>query len=470
MYTNNIENTIIRLQLTVFYYTANRLTMNFEKLFNQQPKNNIFDSILSEYCIKLTDFRAEGLYPRSPLFNKYITQYLLLDLQKFLAQKMAKMEASGAQLELCDEMIIITQRSQPVVVIYQTTQQICCLGLIPKYSKFVLDTFQAIQENICSNKLNAHLLSLIPNKWGKSRYLSRDALYKSKLISRGFVRPPVLFEYDLIGTSVIGKLNNIDLSKLFGHQIFVHGGIEAIKHDFTNIIRFIFGPVVMHRAELRLADGTLVVVYYTQAFSFDTRVTMQNIGVIANPDGTVKLCDGTCMKKIDVGEENVKAHNRGSVLSNDDLTCDGMMPAHFNIFAMLWELLSIRDAKETLDMFEQVFDCSVDEAQHEFIKIDRVLANRLLDRKTQKDGRRSNGELKVFKHNSVDVCKFDGFGDGEKEKFIRISSGVLRECIFMLKPLAGSGLLKIPTESEQMETVKNLLVLRRKKCCVYTDN
>ena len=453
------------------YYTANRLTMNFEKLFNQQPKNNTFDSILNQYCIKLTDFRAEGLYSRSPLFSKYITHHLLLDLQRVLKLKMAKMGTCGAQLELCEEMIIISQHSQPIAVIYQSTPQICCLGLMPRYSKLVLDTFQAIQENICSNKLNDHLLNMIPNKWGELGLLLKDALYDCKMIGRKFVRPPVLFEYDLIGTSAIGKLNNIDQSKLFGHQIFVHGGIEAMKRDFTNSIRFIFGPVVVHRAELRIGDDT-VVVYYTQAYSFDTRVTMQDIGVITNPDGTVELCDKTCTTVADNGcDEKERTHVRGSVLSGDEPTCDGMMPVHFNMFVMLWELLNMRDVTEkSLDTFEQVFDCSVDEAQHEFISIDRATANELLDRRIQRDTRRNGGELKVFKHSSVDVCRFDGFEDGEKKKFIRILSGVLRECIFTLKPLMGSNLLKLPVESEQMETVKNLLVLKRKKCCVYTDN
>ena len=49
------------------------------------------------------------------------------------------------------------------------------------------------------------------------------------------------------------------------------------------------------------------------------------------------------------------------------------MPVHFNMFVMLWELLNMRDVTEkSLDTFEQVFDCSVDEAQHEFISIDRA--------------------------------------------------------------------------------------------------
>ena len=458
--------------------------MNFGKLFNEQPKNNIFDIILKQYCIKLTNFRAEGLYTRSPLFDKYITHYLLYDLQRVLKNQMAQMNTSGGQLELRKEMMIICHHSQPVAVIYQSTPQICCLGLIPKCSKLILDTFQAIQENICSDKLNNHLLEQIPNEWGKLGLLSKKALYRNAMIGKKFIRPPISFNYDLIGTSVIGKLNNIDLSKLFKHQIFIHNGIETIKNYFIgNTIRFIFGPVVLHRAELKINEE-IIIVYYTQEHTFDTRVIPQNISIILNSDGNIEMCDKTCdysctqhdelIEKNTINENILKkTHYKGNSLSiNDDIMgCDKIMPVQFNIFAMLWELLNIRDVDDTsLDIFELVFDCSVNEVGHEFIKFNKDTTNEILDRRCQQL-RSSDEGIKIFKHNSIDVYRFNGFdNDNEKKTFIAILSKLMKECIFTLKPLKCSNLFKLPIESEKLSTVKNLLLLKRDKHCVYTDN
>lgn len=421
--------------------------MDFKKLFDKQPKRNPFDEILTRYCVKLTNFCEKNLYERGPLFDKYITHYLISKLRKHIAGHLNRSNIYGIELAVSNDVLVISLKGSIVAIVYQVAVETCYIGALPKYSPLFLDTFQCIQENIFSNKLNDHLVKQIPIEWGQHDIFKRNALYESGVLSKGFVRPPIDFEHELVGPSAIGYLNDIDFSKTFKHHVFTHLDLNRHNFSFKNVSRFLFGSVVLNRGEV-VVNRKTIVVYCTHQAGVGNRLIEQNI-CVHKVGSKLRKCSDKC---------------------DGSFGCQKIAPVNFNLFVLLWELLNIRDAEDaTLDIFEMIFECSQKDILYSSIRFDHDHGNELLDR-TSVDESKNKHQLPHYKHNNIDVFQFVGFDDNEQKRtFIRIIALILKQCVYNIGLFSSIPFLRLNSESIDKPNVMNLTVLPKGRQCVFTS-